>query len=151
MRGNPDEPFFVKGLENIQSDKRDVIPISVGYGRNAQSSMAMRFGPLSSEGGERRLNVLIRRAKRRCEVFAFITDEDIDTERGKGKGMFALKLFLHFARTGRLNMGVAIDHGHESIFEEQTAKALQALGHDVHPQVGLAGFFLDQISSVKVV
>ncbi|MCW2247705.1 very-short-patch-repair endonuclease [Azospirillum fermentarium] len=139
----PDEPFFVKSLENIQGDERDVILISVGYGRNAQGSMAMRFGPLSSEGGERRLNVLISRAKRRCEVFASITDEDIDTERGKGKGVFAFKLFLHFARTGRLNMAVATDREHDSVFEEQVAKALQALGHDVHPQVGLAGFFID--------
>lgn len=64
-------------------------------------SMAMRFGPLGAEGGERRLNVLIRRAERRCEVYASITDEDIDLQRGKGKGTFAFKLFLHYARTGR--------------------------------------------------
>ena len=63
--------------------------------------MAMSFGPLSAEGGERRLNVLITRAKRRCEVFSSITDEDIDLERGEGKGVFAFKLFLHYARTGR--------------------------------------------------
>jgi hypothetical protein len=65
----------------------------------------MQFGPLSSEGGERRLNVLISRAKRRCEVFASITDEDIDLERGRGKGVAALKLFLNFARTGRMSIG----------------------------------------------
>jgi very-short-patch-repair endonuclease len=141
--GRPDEPFFVKNLENIQGDERDVIFISVGYGRNAQGNMAMRFGPLSSEGGERRLNVLISRAKRRCEVFSSITDEDIDTERGKGRGVFAFKLFLHFARTGRLAMGVPTDREHDSVFEEQVARALQGLGYDVHPQVGLAGFFID--------
>lgn len=137
------EPFFIKNLENVQGDERDVIFISVGYGRNPQGYMAMRFGPLSSEGGERRLNVLISRAKRRCEVFSSITDEDIDTERGKGKGVVAFKLFLHFARTGRLSFGQKTDREHDSIFEEQVAKALRQEGYDVHGQVGLAGFFID--------
>jgi very-short-patch-repair endonuclease/DNA polymerase III delta prime subunit len=140
---HPAEPFFVKNLENVQGDERDVILISVGYGRNPQGYMAMRFGPLSSEGGERRLNVLISRAKRRCEVFASITDEDIDLERGRGKGVAAFKLFLHFARTGKLGIGIRTDREHDSVFEEQVAAALRSHGHDVHPQVGLAGFFID--------
>jgi superfamily I DNA and/or RNA helicase len=113
-RANPDtepffaahenEPFFVKNLENIQGDERDVIFISVGYGKNAQGYMAMSFGPLSGEGGERRLNVLITRAKRRCEVFASITDEDIDLERAKGAGVKAFKSFLNYARTRFINL-----------------------------------------------
>lgn len=137
------EPFFIKNLENIQGDERDVIFISVGYGRNSQGYMAMRFGPLSSDGGERRLNVLISRAKRRCEVFSSITDEDIDIERGKGRGVVAFKLFLHFARTGKLGIGQKTDREHDSVFEEQVAKALRDEGYDVHGQVGLAGFFID--------
>lgn len=140
---HPSEPFFIKNLENVQGDERDVIFISVGYGRNPQGYMAMRFGPLSSEGGERRLNVLISRAKRRCEVFSSITDEDIDIERGKGKGVVAFKLFLHFARTGKLGIGQKTDREHDSVFEEQVAKALRDVGYDVHGQVGLAGFFID--------
>ncbi len=140
---HPAEPFFIKNLENVQGDERDVIFISVGYGRNPQGYMAMRFGPLSSEGGERRLNVLISRAKRRCEVFSSITNEDIDLERGRGKGVVAFKLFLHFARTGRLSIGNKTDREHDSVFEEQVAKALRDYGYDVHPQVGLAGFFID--------
>src|SRR6202044_3648349 len=84
---HPHEPFFVKNLENVQGDERDVIFISVGYGRNEKGFFAMRFGPLGTDGGERRLNVLISRAKRRCDVFASITDEDIDTDRAKGKGV----------------------------------------------------------------
>jgi very-short-patch-repair endonuclease len=140
---HPSEPFFIKNLENVQGDERDVIFISVGYGRNPQGYMAMRFGPLSSDGGERRLNVLISRAKRRCEVFSSITDEDIDIERGRGKGVIAFKLFLHFARTGKLGIGQKTDREHDSVFEEQVAKALRDVGYDVHPQVGLAGFFID--------
>jgi very-short-patch-repair endonuclease len=76
-------------------------------------------------------------------VFASITDEDIDLERGKGKGVSAFKLFLHFARTGRLSLAQATARGHDSPFEEQVAKALTRLGYQVHPQVGIAGFFID--------
>ena len=143
FHAHPSEPFFVKNLENVQGDERDVIMISVGYAKNAQGYMAMRFGPLGAEGGERRLNVLISRAKRRCEVFSSITDEDIDLERAKGRGVFAFKLFLHYARTGRLSVAQPSGREADSIFEEQVANALQARGYQVHPQVGIAGFFID--------
>ncbi|MDK1390060.1 DUF3320 domain-containing protein [Sinorhizobium sp. 8-89] len=143
FHAHPHEPFFVKNLENVQGDERDVILISVAYAKNAQGFMGMRFGPLGAEGGERRLNVLISRAKRRCEVYSSITDEDIDLERGKGKGVFAFKLFLHYARTGRLAMGQRTDRQMDSVFEEQVMAALQERGYHVHPQVGIAGFFLD--------
>ncbi|MDP8761543.1 DUF3320 domain-containing protein, partial [Serratia marcescens] len=122
---------------------RDVIMISVGYARNTQGYIAMRFGPLGAEGGERRLNVLISRAKRRCEVFASITDEDIDLERAKGKGVFAFKLFLQYARTGRISLAQRNEREMDSVFEEQVADALQKAGYQVHPQVGIAGFFID--------
>lgn len=143
FHAHPSEPFFVKNLENVQGDERDVIIISVGYAKNSKGYMAMRFGPLGAEGGERRLNVLISRAKRRCEVFASITDEDIDTERGKGKGIFAFKLFLHYARTGKLSAPQISGRPLDSAFEEQVAAALQEHGYQVHPQVGIAGFFID--------
>jgi very-short-patch-repair endonuclease len=143
FHSHPSEPFFVKNLENVQGDERDVILISVGYGRNLQGYMAMRFGPLSADGGERRLNVLISRAKRRCDVYASITDEDIDLERGKGKGVFAFKLFLHFARTGQLGVSQPSGREHDSPFEAQVAIALQSQGYQIHTQVGIAGFFID--------
>ncbi|MDD2341366.1 MAG: DUF3320 domain-containing protein [Tolumonas sp.] len=143
FHSHPSEPFFIKNLENIQGDERDVIMISVGYARNTQGYLAMRFGPLGSQGGERRLNVLISRAKRRCEVFASITDEDIDLERAKGIGIFAFKLFLQYARTGRLSMAHQSGRLMDSIFEVQVATALQNKGYQVHPQVGIAGFFID--------
>lgn len=140
---HPDEPFFIKNLENIQGDERDVIFISIGYGRNPQGYMAMRFGPLSADGGERRLNVLISRAKRRCEVFSSITADDIDLERGKGHGVAALKLFLKFAQTGQLDFGRITEREADSVFEEQVAAALRSRGYDVKTQVGIAGFFVD--------
>ena len=143
FHAHPSEPFFVKNLENVQGDERDVIMISVGYAKNAQGYMAMRFGPLGADGGERRLNVLISRAKRRCEVFASMTDDDIDLNRAKGRGVFAFKLFLHYARTGRLSVAQSSGREMDSVFEEQVANALQAKGYQVHPQVGIAGFFID--------
>ncbi|MGG7519071.1 DUF3320 domain-containing protein, partial [Allorhizobium undicola] len=144
FHSNPHEPFFIKNLENVQGDERDVILISVAYARGPGGApLSMRFGPLGSDGGERRLNVLISRAKRRCEVYASITDEDIDLERGKGKGVFAFKLFLHYARTGKLSMSQRTDRAMDSVFEEQVMAALQERGYHVHPQVGIAGFFID--------
>jgi very-short-patch-repair endonuclease len=145
FRSHPSEPFFVKNLENVQGDERDVIFISVGYGPTvAGGRVPMRFGPLGTEGGERRLNVLISRAKQRCEVFASMTDEDIDPDFAQSrKGVFAFRLFLHFARTGRMTMAESTGRDHDSVFEEQVAKALQERGYQVSRQVGLAGFFFD--------
>lgn len=140
---HPNEPFFVKNLENIQGDERDVIFISVGYGKNQNGYMAMRFGPLSNEGGERRLNVLISRAKRKCEVYSSITADDINLERAKGAGVASLKLFLKFAQTGKLDYSKATEREPDSIFEEQVASALRTKGFDVKTQIGIAGFFID--------
>lgn len=145
FRSHPSEPFFVKNLENVQGDERDVIFISVGYGPTVTGGrVPMRFGPLGTEGGERRLNVLISRAKQRCEVFASMTDDDIDPDFAQSrKGVFAFRLFLHFARTGRMTMAESTGRDHDSVFEEQVAKALQNRGYQVSRQVGLAGFFID--------
>lgn len=141
-RGGP-EPFFVKNLENIQGDERDVILISVGYGRTSTGYLAMSFGPLNGEGGERRLNVLISRAKLRCEVYSNITGDDIDLERARSRGVAALKMFLTFAQTGRLGFAEETGRGPDSIFEEQVADRLRGLGYDVRAQIGTAGFFVD--------
>jgi very-short-patch-repair endonuclease len=152
-RANPDtedffgrgtnEPFFVKNLENIQGDERDVIFISLGYGRTSTGYIAMSFGPLNADGGERRLNVLISRAKIRCEVFSSITGDDIDLERSKGRGVAALKMFLAFAQTGKLGIAESTGREADSVFEEQVAARLTALGYDVKMQIGAAGFFID--------
>jgi very-short-patch-repair endonuclease len=76
-------------------------------------------------------------------VFASITDEDIDLQRAKSKGVFALKLFLHYARTGQLNMARQTGRDHDSVLEEQIGRALQDRGYQIHHQVGIAGFFID--------
>jgi len=139
------EPFFVKNLENVQGDERDVIFISVGYGPSALGARpAMRFGPLGQEGGERRLNVLISRAKRRCEVFSSITDEDIDLDFARTrKGVLAFRIFLAYARTGQFTFAERMAQDHDGVFEEQVTRALRDHGYQVHPRLGIAGFFID--------
>ncbi len=137
------EPFFVKNLESVQGDERDVIFISVGYGRTADGYMAMSFGPLNRMGGERRLNVLITRARKRCEVFTGLSEADIDLSRTSSVGVAALKKFLAYAETGNIEIGTPTGREPESDFEEQLQRALTKFGHTVHTQVGCAGFFLD--------
>jgi very-short-patch-repair endonuclease len=145
FQGHPSEPFFVKNLENVQGDERDVIFISIGYGPTTQGGKPpMRFGPVGQEGGERRLNVLISRAKRRCEVFSSMTDEDIDQEfASTRKGVFALKLFMHFARTGRMSLAESLGRDTDGVFEAQVAQVLHEHGYQVHRDVGVSGLFID--------
>jgi len=140
---HPHEPFFVKNLESVQGDERDVIFISIGYGRTAEGYLPMNFGALNRHGGERRLNVLITRARLSCEVFSNITDDDIDLSKSQTKGVAALKAFLRYARTGIADVPAQIDAEEDSPFEAEVAAALRAAGHDVVPQVGSAGFRID--------
>jgi superfamily I DNA and/or RNA helicase len=98
------EEVFVKNLENVQGDERDVILISVGYGPRVAGEPldSMAFGPVSNEGGERRLNVLFTRPRVRCEVFVSFDPGDINLERTTGDGPRVLKRFLRYAENGIL-------------------------------------------------
>ena len=139
-----DEPFFVKNLENIQGDERDVIFISVGYGKDADGHLTMSFGPLNKEGGERRLNVLVTRARSQCVVFSSLEASDIDLNWSKARGVVAFKAFLQYAKTGLLDTETAPGaQEHDSEFERQVAKALRAVGVETYAQVGVAGFRID--------
>lgn len=143
FRSHTEEPFFIKNLENVQGDERDVIFISVGYGRDEAGYFSMSFGPLNGDGGERRLNVLITRAKLRCEVFTNITAADIDLDRTQSAGVAALKHFLHYAQYGHMDIAMATGLPAQSPFEEAVADKLLALGYKVHRQVGSKGFYID--------
>ena len=137
------EPFFVKNLENIQGDERDVIFISVGYGLTSDGRLPHNFGPLSAAGGERRLNVLISRAKTRCEIFSNFTGAEIDPERSAARGVAALKLFLTFAETGRFDAAAGEARPEASCTEADVARALRAEGFDVKTHIGVSGFRVD--------
>ncbi len=137
------EPFFVKNLENVQGDERDVIFISIGYGRSEDGYLAMSFGPLNNEGGEKRLNVLITRAKLRCEIFTNLTADDIDLNRTQKYGIRVLKEFLYFAEHGKLNITEETGLPEDSYFEQVVADRLIQLGYIVRKQVGSQGFYID--------
>ena len=140
---HPDEPFFVKNLESVQGDERDVIFISIGYGRNAEGYVAMGFGALNAQGGERRLNVLITRARQCCEVFTNLTHGDIDLSRTPSRGVAALKTFLKYAQTGITDVPHATTDEEDSPFEGEVASALRRAGHEIAGQVGSGGFRID--------
>lgn len=143
FRSHPNEPFFVKNLENVQGDERDVIFISIGYGRIENGTVPMSFGPLNNEGGERRLNVLITRAKRRCEVFTNITSEDIKPGPNTKFGIKALKSFLYFAEHGKFESDSEEVVTKQQPFEEVVAQRLADAGYTVRQKVGSAGFYID--------
>ena len=139
--GAPD-PFFVKNLENIQGDERDVIMVSVGYGPGEDGRVSLNFGPVSASGGERRLNVLMTRAKRVCNIFSSMHAEDIDTSRTSGRGPTVFREYLKFAQLGAQVDGAksqaATDH-----FVEVLRRELAKRGYKVHTHVGIAGIFVD--------
>ncbi|MGF7082835.1 DUF3320 domain-containing protein [Mucilaginibacter sp. UYCu711] len=141
--GRPDEPFFIKNLENVQGDERDVILISIGYGRTEEGKVPMNFGPLNNEGGERRLNVLITRAKMRCKVFTNITSEDIKLGESAKFGIRALKSFLYFAQHAKFDTPDPVIISEQRPFEEEVAAQLAKAGYTVRSKVGSPGFYLD--------
>ena len=138
-----DDAFFVKNLENVQGDERDVIFISICYGQDAGGYMSQNFGPVSSEGGERRLNVLFTRSKKRCCVFSSIRHSDIRIDATKHAGTRVLKRYLKYAETGELDIPVLTGAEMDSPFEEAVSKALRNHGYRVTAQVGSAGFRID--------
>lgn len=137
------EPFFVKNLENVQGDERDVIFISMGYGKDYAGRVTQNFGPIGKDGGERRLNVLITRARIRCEVFSSLTADDIRVNPSTKPGVIALKEFLQFAEKGYTDVPHWTCRTFDSDFEESVAGVLRDWDYDVHPQVGMSGFYID--------
>ena len=138
------DPFFVKNLETIQGDERDVIFLSVGYGRDDDARITMNFGPINQEGGWRRLNVLVTRARERCVVFSSITSDDVALRPGAPRGVEALKAYLYYAQHAALpGITTGTRGDHDSPFEGSVCRALREHGYDVHAQVGCAGFSID--------
>ena len=145
LREGHAEDAFVKNIENVQGDERDVILVSVGYGPTQPGGRlrSMRFGPINADGGERRLNVLFTRARARCRVFASFEPGEMDLDRARGTGPRILKRFLEYAATGQSVEHVAGDRGADSPFEEDVAKVIRSLGYLADHQVGSAGFRID--------
>jgi very-short-patch-repair endonuclease len=137
--------FFVKNLENVQGDERDVIIFSIGYGPDENGKFTEQLGPLGKKGGERRLNVAITRARRRIEVVASITAGTFPGT-SNSAGVRHLQRYLDYAERGvpALALDVATsDSDVESVFEEQVLQVIRRLGYEAVPQVGVAGYRID--------
>jgi very-short-patch-repair endonuclease len=142
-RAGENDGAFIKNLESVQGDERDVIYISVTYGPSTPGGrVARRFGPINGANGWRRLNVLFTRAKLRVVVFASFTPEQLEGG-DLARGASDLADYLAFARTGTYQESHATERQPDSDFEIEIADALRALGYQVPPQVGVAGYFID--------
>jgi very-short-patch-repair endonuclease len=143
LQSHSEEPFFCKSLENVQGDERDVIFISIGYGRDKDGYLSRAFGAVNRDGGERRLNVLITRARESCHVFSNIIHADIDDSQSRSSGLQALKAFLRYAESGVMDVPTNGQEEGDSPFEDEVARVLEANGFNIAKQVGSAGFRID--------
>ena len=137
------EPFAVKNLENVQGDERDTIFVGVTYGPNERGTLVQNFGPINATGGERRLNVLITRAKFRLDVFCSFDPAMLRVTETSPRGLVVLRDYLTFAKEKTQATERPAPRAPESDFEIEVSRALRAHGYEVHPQVGVAGYHLD--------
>lgn len=140
-----DEPLFIKNLENVQGDERDVIFISITYGPEEPGGpVAQRFGPINSDLGWRRLNVIATRAKQRVEIFTSMQPSDVRISDNARRGVLSLRDYLDFAISGRIpERGTITGKKPDSEFEIAVMQHLKNLGYECEPQVGVAGFYID--------
>ncbi len=142
------EYFFVKNLESVQGDERDVIMISVGYFKNKNGVLSMNFGPINQDGGERRLNVLVTRSRYKIEVFSGIKASDFNLEKTSSTGVKLLQAYLDFAEKGESSLNKKEDNSFGnntfvSPFEESVYKSLTEKGYSVSSQVGCSNYKID--------
>jgi very-short-patch-repair endonuclease len=138
------EPFFIKNLENVQGDERDVIFISVTYGPDSKHQYFQRFSGINGATGHRRLNVLVTRAKKRTVAFSSLDPDMIRSEPSTPWGVRALKGYLDCAKRG-VSAQPKISSGMEPANEHELAVGhiLREHGYSVVPQVGVSGYFID--------
>lgn len=140
------EPLFIKNLENVQGDERDVILFSVGYGPDAEGRVSMNFGPLNRIGGERRLNVAVSRARYEMIIYSTLRSDMIDLNRTSSIGVAGLKRFLEYAEKGTRNTISSVTAQSTEAaasIENIIADKLRSLGYTVHTDIGCSGYKID--------
>ena len=141
--------FFIKNLETVQGDERDIIYISIGYGKNKNNILPMNFGPMNNPGGERRLNVLISRAKEKVNIFSSIKGSDFDLTRTQKVGIKLLKEYLDYAESGgdiktiQNTLDTSNSFDTDNPFESSVYQQLKLAGIECVPQVGQSGYKID--------
>ncbi len=141
MQANPLEPFILRNLENLQGDERDVVMISMGYGYDANDKLSLAFGPLNREGGERRLNVLMTRARYRCIIFSNFRAADMRLRPDTPLGVKHLHTFLQFAESERLFL--AEPEPSNDPLVESVASFLRSRGAELDVNIGNPGYRID--------
>jgi very-short-patch-repair endonuclease len=137
------EEFFIKNLENVQGDERDVIFIGTVYGAEEPGARVMqRFGPINGLAGRRRLNVLFTRAKQKVVTFSSMTAADIEADE-RNAGAYMLKRWLEYTASGVLDVGEETENEPDSEFEVFVIDQIRSMGCKPVPQVGVAGYFVD--------
>ena len=137
------ERFFVKNIERVQGDERDVIILSVGYHKAADGSLPYRFGPLNQQGGERRLNVAITRARSRLHLVSSFSYHDMEPGRSTARGVELLRQYLEFADSGGAHLEGEYREAPLNAFELDVMHRLTERGIPVIPQYGVAGYHID--------
>ena len=138
------ELFFVKNLERVQGDERDAIILTIGYGKTADGRMLYRFGPINNEGGERRLNVAVTRARNRMTVVSSFSAADMDPNRLRSDGAKMLCRYLSYAESGGSDLGnVAKDKTELNPFDRDVETQLRAAGIPLVAQYGCSGYWID--------
>ena len=139
-----DEPFFVKNLERVQGDERDAIILTVGYGRSDTGRMRYNFGPLNREGGYRRLNVAVTRAKRRMTIVSAFSAADMDPDRLRSQGPQMLRDYIAYAASAGRDLGSARrDAEPLNPFELDIKQRLEDAGIPLQAQYGASGYWID--------
>ncbi|MDH6355776.1 superfamily I DNA and/or RNA helicase/very-short-patch-repair endonuclease [Dysgonomonas sp. PH5-45] len=138
-----EEPIFIKNLENVQGDERDVILFSVGYGPDKEGRVSMNFGPLNREGGERRLNVAVSRARYEMIIYSTLRSDQIDLNRTRAVGVAGLKRFLEYAEKGghiaNRTQNAVVEYSINNLIANQ----LEKLGYKVDTNIGCSGYRID--------
>ena len=144
LRGNRLKGLFVKNLETVQGDERDVIFLSVGYGRDAQGKLPLHFGPINREGGARRINVAVTRARKNLVVVSSLRARDLD---GEAPGIALLREYLDFAERGPAAAHPSMDPSPPlasvHALQEDVIAELAKLGYAAIPNVGCGPYRLD--------
>ena len=138
-----DERFFVKNIERVQGDERDVIILSVGYHKASNGALPYRFGPLNQDGGERRLNVAITRARSRVHLVSSFSHHDMEPGRSNARGVELLRQYLEFAAAGGSELGATVSDVSLNPFELDVLHRLEDNGIRIVPQYGVAGYRID--------
>jgi very-short-patch-repair endonuclease len=144
VKATGDEPFFVKNIERVQGDEREVIVLTVGYARGTDGRLRYNWGPVLQEGGFRRVNVAISRARSQMVLVTSFKAEEIDERGSEAEGFQLMRRFIIFAATGGQDFG---DEGEQDVplnpFEYDIYQRLTDAGLHVVPQWGVGGYRLD--------